>query len=96
VTDRLPSLKASEVIHGLERAGFQIVRQRGSHMRMRHPDGAELQIHLYIALDQGYITSHQFDGIYEGSDANNAINAMNAINAITRRTKQTKPTNPNG
>lgn len=32
---RLPALTGREVIRALERAGFEVVRQKGSHVRMR-------------------------------------------------------------
>jgi predicted RNA binding protein YcfA (HicA-like mRNA interferase family) len=36
VTERLPSLKAREVLRALERAGFTISRTSGSHCRLVH------------------------------------------------------------
>lgn len=36
---KLPILRPREVISALERLGFVCVRQRGSHMQFRHPDG---------------------------------------------------------
>lgn len=36
---RLPRLRAKELIRVLERAGFQVERSRGSHFRLKHPDG---------------------------------------------------------
>jgi predicted RNA binding protein YcfA (HicA-like mRNA interferase family) len=36
---RLPVLKPREVCRILESMGFVMVRQRGSHMQYRHPDG---------------------------------------------------------
>ena len=36
---KLPVLRARELRAILERLGFSLVRQRGSHMRYRHPDG---------------------------------------------------------
>jgi len=35
---RLPVLKAMELIRALEKAGFQAIRQKGSHVRLKHPD----------------------------------------------------------
>jgi predicted RNA binding protein YcfA (HicA-like mRNA interferase family) len=35
---RLPSLKAQEIIRALERAGFVVVRVKGSHHILEHPD----------------------------------------------------------
>ena len=36
---KLPVLKPREVCRVLERLDFALVRQRGSHMQYRHPDG---------------------------------------------------------
>jgi predicted RNA binding protein YcfA (HicA-like mRNA interferase family) len=36
---KLPVLRAREICTILERLGFDLVRQRGSHMQYRHPDG---------------------------------------------------------
>ena len=35
---RLPSLKAVQVIRALEKAGFKVVRIKGSHHILEHPD----------------------------------------------------------
>ncbi len=35
----LPVLKAGRLIRLLEQLGFELVRQKGSHARLRHPDG---------------------------------------------------------
>ncbi len=34
----LPSLRPQAVVRALERAGFSIVRVKGSHYHLRHPD----------------------------------------------------------
>ena len=36
---RLPALTGEQVIKALEKAGFQMLRQRGSHTYLKHPDG---------------------------------------------------------
>jgi len=36
---RLPRLKARQLVRALQRAGFQVIRIRGSHHYLRHPDG---------------------------------------------------------
>jgi len=36
---RLPRLRARELIRALERVEFQVQRTRGSHVRLKHPDG---------------------------------------------------------
>ena len=34
---RLPGVRAKEIIKALEKAGFEVQRQNGSHTSMRHP-----------------------------------------------------------
>jgi predicted RNA binding protein YcfA (HicA-like mRNA interferase family) len=36
---KAPRISAREMITALRRAGFVVVRRRGSHSRLRHPDG---------------------------------------------------------
>jgi predicted RNA binding protein YcfA (HicA-like mRNA interferase family) len=36
---RLPHPRGRELLRALERAGFVVIRVRGSHHQMKHPDG---------------------------------------------------------
>lgn len=36
---RLPSLTGEQVVKALSKARFQVRRQRGSHVYLKHPDG---------------------------------------------------------
>jgi len=36
---RLPSLTGEQVVKALGKAGFQVLRQKGSHIYLKHPDG---------------------------------------------------------
>lgn len=36
---RLPALSGKQLMEVLRREGFVVVRQQGSHVRMKHPDG---------------------------------------------------------
>lgn len=38
MTSKLPSCKAREVIRALEKAGFVLIRSKGSHRVLEHPD----------------------------------------------------------
>jgi len=38
MSDRLPSLAPEEVIRALKKAGFEVIRIKGSHRIMRHRD----------------------------------------------------------
>ena len=44
---RLPVLSAREVIRMLEHMGFEIVRQRGSHIRLKHEDGRVVTVPVH-------------------------------------------------
>ena len=49
----LPMLKADEVIRYLQRHGFVVVRQKGSHVRLRHNDGRVTSIPNHPGQDIG-------------------------------------------
>ena len=44
MSSKLPILKAKEVIRALERGGFFIHHQTGSHVQMKHHEKPELRI----------------------------------------------------
>jgi predicted RNA binding protein YcfA (HicA-like mRNA interferase family) len=48
---RLPILKAHEIIRASEKAGFQRVRQRGGHARLKHPDGRVNSVLVHTGED---------------------------------------------
>ncbi len=51
--------KAREVLGKLQRAGFMVRRQSGSHVVLRHPDGRQ----TYVAMHPGDIPSGTFRSI---------------------------------
>jgi len=48
-----PTLKSSEIAKGLKKAGFQIVRQKGSHARYEHEDGRTTTVPIHSDQDVG-------------------------------------------
>ncbi len=36
---RLPSLDGEQIVKALGKAGFQVLRRKGSHVYLKHPDG---------------------------------------------------------
>ena len=48
-----PVLKANELIRVLKNHGFQIVRQKGSHVRLRHADGRVTSVPFHPGQDIG-------------------------------------------
>jgi predicted RNA binding protein YcfA (HicA-like mRNA interferase family) len=48
---RLPVLSARKVLRILEQMGFEIVRQRGSHVRLKHEDGRVVTVPVHSGQD---------------------------------------------
>ena len=51
--------KAKEVLRRLQRAGFEVRRQSGSHVVLRHPDGRQ----TYVPMHTGDVPSGTFRSI---------------------------------
>ena len=49
----LRPIPAKKVIKGLNKIGFEVVRQRGSHIILKHPDGRETVVPLHPGEDIG-------------------------------------------
>jgi predicted RNA binding protein YcfA (HicA-like mRNA interferase family) len=49
----LPVLNARQVIAALERAGFEVMRQKGSHVRLHHVDGRVVTVPDHRGQDIG-------------------------------------------
>jgi predicted RNA binding protein YcfA (HicA-like mRNA interferase family) len=50
---KLPALTGNTVISVLENAGFQVIRQKGSHVRMIHADGRVVTIPVHAGKTIG-------------------------------------------
>ena len=55
---KLPAVTGKEVVRALERAGFVVVRIKGSHHFMRHPDGRTtvVPVHAGETLGPGLLS----------------------------------------
>jgi len=51
--------KAKEVLRRLQRAGFEVRRQSGSHVVLRHADGRQ----TYVAMHTGDVPNGTFQAI---------------------------------
>jgi len=47
----VPAVRGDRLIKALERAGFTVTRVRGSHHRLRHPDGQATTIPVHPGRD---------------------------------------------
>ncbi len=50
---KLPTVTAKQVILVLGKVGFEIVRQRGSHARLKHTDGRVVTIPVHSGQNLG-------------------------------------------
>lgn len=50
---QLPILNARKLIAALEKAGFETIRQKGSHLRLRHVDGRVVTVPVHPGQDIG-------------------------------------------
>lgn len=50
---RLPTLTSLKIIKTLQKIGFQIKRQRGSHIYLDHPDGRATVVPMHKGEDVG-------------------------------------------
>jgi predicted RNA binding protein YcfA (HicA-like mRNA interferase family) len=48
-----PAFKANELIKALKNHGFKVVRQKGSHVRLRHDDGRVTSVPTHSGQDIG-------------------------------------------
>lgn len=54
MTERLPVVSGAQLIRALEQVGWEVVRQRGSHVRLRRADRATfLVVPLHRELKRG-------------------------------------------
>lgn len=54
MSGRLPVVSGAQLVAVLERLGWQVLRQRGSHVRLRHPDRSVfLVVPLHRELKKG-------------------------------------------
>jgi predicted RNA binding protein YcfA (HicA-like mRNA interferase family) len=56
---KLPVLTGEQVIKALEQAGFQLLRQRGSYIYLKHPDGRAtvVPVHKGETVGRGLLRS---------------------------------------
>lgn len=50
---KIPALTGNEIIRLLEKIDFQVIRQKGSHVRMKHEDGRVVTIPVHLGKDIG-------------------------------------------
>jgi predicted RNA binding protein YcfA (HicA-like mRNA interferase family) len=54
---KLPNPTGEELVSALEKIGFCVVRQRGSHVRMKHKDGrvVSIPVHARKTIGKGLL-----------------------------------------
>ena len=57
MSEGLPVVSGQRLVKALERAGWELSRQRGSHVRMKHPDRrVSLTVPLHRELKRGTLS----------------------------------------
>lgn len=57
MSDALPVVSGERLVKALERDGWQVARQRGSHVRLKHPDRRiSLTVPLHRELKRGTLS----------------------------------------
>ena len=61
--NRMPRVTGAHVVRSLRKVGFELVRQRGSHAIMKHPDGRStvVPIHGRETIGVGLMSKIQRD-----------------------------------
>jgi predicted RNA binding protein YcfA (HicA-like mRNA interferase family) len=57
VSKRLPRISGEDVKRALQHAGFTVASQKGSHLKMRHPDGRVVIIPMHREVATGTLRS---------------------------------------
>lgn len=66
MSERLPVVSGAQLIRVLEQLGWQVVRQRGSHVRLRHPARATfLVVPLHKELKKGTLSGILRDSLVD-------------------------------
>jgi len=47
----IPTVSGTELVRALERAGFVVTRVKGSHHRLKHPDGRATTVPVHSGRD---------------------------------------------
>ncbi len=50
---KLPVVNSRQLISALEKTGFHVARQKGSHLRLQHPDGRVVTVPIHPGQDIG-------------------------------------------
>ena len=58
MTERLPVVSGAQLVRALESLGWENVRQRGSHVRLKHPERATaIVVPLHRELKRGTLSA---------------------------------------
>ncbi len=70
---KLPLVSGREVVRVLERIGYYIERQRGSHIRLYHSDRTAVTVPDHYEIDRGMLRKILFDAGLSNEDFSNLL-----------------------
>jgi predicted RNA binding protein YcfA (HicA-like mRNA interferase family) len=93
---RLPRLKGKELIRILQKFGFEVIRSRGSHFFLQHPDGrvTTVPVHSGEVLGPGLLRSILRDVELTAADLLNEL-STSRIFRPKQRIESLQPDNRN-
>ena len=53
--NKLRPLHSEDVLRALRHAGFEMIRRRGSHVRLKHPDGRVVTVPMHKEIGRGLL-----------------------------------------
>ena len=56
MSERLAVVSGAELVRVLEKLGWDVIRQRGSHVRLKHSDRSTLLVPLHRELKRGTLS----------------------------------------
>ena len=65
---KLPLLSGRQVLTALQRLGFLEIHRKGSHVKMRHPDGRKIVFPFHAGVDRYTLKGAWRDGGIEADD----------------------------
>lgn len=67
MSPRLPVVSGRQLVKALEKAGWEVARQRGSHVRLRHPDRRTfITVPLHREIKRGTLSGILTDAGLDG------------------------------